>query len=218
MARGHTLIEVIIVAALVGAIALVTTGASDSINTAARYGGRKLDVDAEAQEILHFIANDLQNSSTDTDPVTLIPRYELTQDQAVVELVDRTAGNLATGDVTDTKVITAAEDLEGRPRNLTIPYNSRFRVQKVSGINVDPVIGEVETIWSSPIQYSVLDRQLVRDQDGRRQVIGTGVTAFRVVAEAQGNFRVFLRIQRRSPTTGEVLTASGMIEINPKNR
>lgn len=216
--RGYTLIEIILVASMAGAIVLFATGASDSITSAAGYGSRKLQVEAECQSVLHFIANDLQNSSTDTDPATLLPRFEIVQDAQVTELVDRTAVTVAETAVIDERTVVGEESLEHRPRVNVVTHNSIFRFQKVYDLNVDPVKGEVTPVWSPPMTYAVKGRNLVRTSGGKDRVVGTNVTAFKVVAEDQGNIKVFLRIQRRDPTTGDVLTASGMIEVNPKNR
>ncbi len=215
--RGFSLVEVIVAAAIAGTIILFATGASTSITGAACYGNRKLKTEADCQKVLQFISNDLQNSSSDSDPETLVPRFEIEDSTNVMELVPMTALDASRQAVVDVRQVTATEDLESRPRENVYRTNSIFRFQKVHNIEVDPVKGEVTPNWSSPISYQVKDRRLIREHEGRRQVIASGVTVFRVVAEAQGNFRVFLRIQRRNPATGEVLTASGMIEVNPKN-
>lgn len=214
---GYSLVELIIVSVLVTGIVLVTTGASESISTAAKYGSRKLNVDAEAQSILHFIANDLQNASADTNPITLAPRYEVIPDGPVKELVSRTASDLADGDEAAVRTVTGAEELGRRPRMNRITENSRFLFRKVVGLDVDPNLDEVQAFWSSPIEYYLRDRRLHREHEGKIRVVGTNVTTFRVVAEPQGNFRIFLRVQRRNPSSGEVLSASGVIEVNPKN-
>ena len=69
MMRGHTLVEVAIAATLVTGIVLVGTMTSTTITDTSNYGRHKLQVQAENQAALYFIANDLQNSSSDSDPV-----------------------------------------------------------------------------------------------------------------------------------------------------
>jgi len=215
--RGFTLVEIIVAAVITSAIVLFATGASSSITGAAGYGSRKLQVEADCQEILHFLANDLQNASSDSDPVTLVPRFEVEESTAVKELTSVTALTVAENEVVEELEVTGDESLENRPRANVYVKNSHFSFQKVHDLDVDPVKGEVTPIWSSPIEYYLKDRNLIREHNGHRRVVATNVSVFRVVAQPQGNFRVFVRIQKRNPANGEVLTASGMIEVNPKN-
>jgi prepilin-type N-terminal cleavage/methylation domain-containing protein len=262
--RGYTLVEVVIVVTLMSGIVLFAMETSSSITSASSYGRRLLRVQSENQESLWRIANDLQNASSDTDPVTNEPRFEIIDDVSVLELKTRTAENLAIGDTSDTilgtKVVSAgvvdgdgalgdnvvieediaantapvddvktigaltlqeteeSEIIEGRPRLMKIAQNSRFTFRKVVGYNANPSTGEVSKIWSTPVSYYVRGRQLIREQDGQTQVIGHDISAFKVFGEDKGNFRVFLRSQVRNPETGEVVTASGSVEVNPKNR
>ena len=50
------------------------------------------------------------------------------------------------------------------------------------------------------------------------RVVGGNVSVFKIFAEDKGNFRIFLRTQKRNKETGEVVTTSSAIEVNPKNR
>ena len=110
------------------------------------------------------------------------------------------------------------EVYEGRPRELQVIKNSRFTFQKVTGYEVDAGTGAVQPLWSTPITYFVRRRHLVREQNGTERVVGRNVTAFKVFAATGENFEIFIRTQKRDPRTGEVLTVSGSIEVNPKNR
>ena len=215
--QGFTLLEIMIVSLLVGVVIFLASSASGSITNVASDGLRRLQVEADCQNLLHSLANDLQNSSTDDDPTTLVPRFEIEEAADVKELVSFTAESAAVRDPVDSSIVTEDECLESRPRLNVFQKNSRFRFQKVFAIDVDPDNGEVTPVWSPPISYFLVDRNLVRDDDGYRQVVATGVTVFRIVAEPNGNFRIFVRIQRRNPGNGEIHTASGMIEVNPKN-
>jgi len=239
--RGHTLIEVTIAAALVTGIVIVASTTSGSISDASNYGRHLLEVQGNNQSALYFIANDLQNSSSDTDPLTNLPRYEIQDDNFVVELNPRTAISAASGARTDlvravtgtqissfedadaalataTNTPSTGEVFEGRPRELRVLKNSRFTFHKVTGHEIDAGIGAVQPLWSAPITYFVRRRHLIREQNGTERVIGRNVTAFKVFAETGANFEIFLRTQKRDPRTGDVLTVSGSIEVNPKNR
>ena len=247
--RGHTLLELMIAISLVSGIIIVATTTGTSITDATSVGRQKLQVHADNQTALYFLANDLQDSSSDSDPDTNLPRYEVLDADFVSELSTRTAENLADGCTTetvagvdtDTRTTTtvwsddidagvdkigttdlvaeaSGEILEGRPRLMKVEKNSRFTFRKVTGYNVDTGTGEVSPIWSTDVTYFVRDRKLIRVQDGRERVVGSNVSGFKVFAEDKGNFRIFLRTQKRNKETGEVVTTSSSIEINPKNR
>jgi len=248
-ARGHTLLELMIAVSLVAGIVIVATTTGTTITDATSYGRQKLQVQSDNQSALYFIANDLQNSSSDTDPDTNLPRYEVLDAEFVTELKTRTAEDLAAGSTaevvsgleadtmtsttvwstdietgvdqigtTDVVATAKGEILEGRPRLMKVEKNSRFTFRKVTGYNVDTGTGEVTPIWSTSIRYFVRNRKLVRTQDGRERVVGGNVSIFKIFAEDKGNFRIFLRTQKRNKETGEVVTTSSAIEVNPKNR
>jgi len=248
-ARGFTLLELMIAVSLIVVIITVATTTGTTIMDATTYGRQKLQVHSDNQSALFFLANDLQNSSSDSDPATNLPRYEILDAEFVTELATRTAVDLARGTTTETvagvdaetmtsttvwsddiedgvaKVgttdVTAnarGEILEGRPRLMKIEKNSRFTFRKITGYSVDSGTGEVSPIWSSDVTYFVRNRRLIREQDGRERVVGGNVSGFKVFAEDKGNFRVFLRTQKRNKETGEVVTTSSSIEVNPKNR
>jgi prepilin-type N-terminal cleavage/methylation domain-containing protein len=247
--EGFTLLELMIAISLVTGIIIVATTTGTTITDATTYGRQKLKVHSDNQSALYFIANDLQNSSSDTDPDTNMPRYEILDAEFVSELASRTSEDLSAdrtdeyvagvdadtmtsttvwsddidADVdkigtTDLAETAKGEILEGRPRLMKVEKNSRFTFRKITGFNVDTGIGEVSPIWSTPVTYFVRERQLIREQDGRERVVSGNVSGFKVFAEDKGNFRVFLRTQKRNKETGEVVTTSSAIEINPKNR
>jgi hypothetical protein len=238
-----------IAVSLVTGIIIVATTTGSTITDASTYGRQKLQVQSDNQSTLYFLVNDLQNGSSDSDPDTNLPRYEILDGDVVTELKSRTADDLAKGDTAEYVAGTATEDktsttvwsgdieldvekvgttdltatvdgeiLEGRPRLMKIEKNSRFTFHKVKGYDIDTGTGEVRPLWSTPVTYFVRDRHLVRVHNGRERIVGKNVSVFKVFAEEKGNFRVFVRTQKRNKETGEVITVSGAVEINPKNR
>jgi hypothetical protein len=217
-ARGLTLVELLISTSLLGGFLLFATAVTDSIGRTGNRGRRALEVRTANEKAVEFVVNELQNASSGLDPDTGTARFRLENDTPAVELVSRTAASARTGRRDESRVSDAADEvLAGRPRLLRVARNSRFTFRRVTGVETDPVTGDAHARWSDPITYYVEARRLIREQAGRRRVIGTNVSAFKVIAHEEGNFTVILRSQLRDPSTGEVLSASNSVEIRPRN-
>jgi hypothetical protein len=238
MSRGHTLVEVLIAAGIVGGIVVFATGTMDSLTSAGHEGRTQLQAVSGNQRALLFLANDLQSSSTDSDPDTGAPRYTIETGSAVRGLrsrrvvaageadgYERIGGQSPRAALPD-ELDTAAERVaaselgtgEHRARDTKAVVNSVLTFRKVVGYTIDPASGEVGPIWSSPITYSVNERrQLVRLENGQDHVVGRNVTVFEVRVDDLGNFIVTLVTEQHDRRSGKVSQVANRIEVHPKN-
>ncbi len=103
-----------------------------------------------------------------------------------------------------------------RPRRRAIARNSVLRFQKVVGFSIDD-FGTPSAQWSTPIEYRVDGRRLLRVQDGRTSVVAVGVVGFRAELTDVGSILVTIVSQAATGRTGRVTFQANQIEVMPKN-
>lgn len=103
-----------------------------------------------------------------------------------------------------------------RPRHAVIAKNSVLTFQKVTGYTIDSSGAPVVT-WSSPITYEVVDRELVREQDGLTSVMCNTCVGFQAQVSDVGTVLLTIVSQAKSHAKGGLVAEANQIEISPKN-
>lgn len=239
MNRGHTLLEVLIAASLVGGVVLFASGTVGSLTDVGHQGQTKLEAASANQRALLAVANDLQSASSDTDPETGLPRYSLVTGGTVLGLRSKTVtptgvdggiekiGSDISEVTLDSNLDTAEERFDAKilgtgldhARDYEAAQNTNLTFRKVVGYTIDAGTGEVGPIWSEPISYSVNGRrQLIRTEEGQTRVMGRNVSLFDVRVDDLGNFIITLVTEQHDSRKGGVEQVANRIEVHPKNK
>lgn len=113
---------------------------------------------------------------------------------------------------------TAAISLNsGRPRHAVIAKNSILTFQKVLSYTIDGTGAPVVT-WTTPIEYRVINKKLIRTQDGKSTVACPVCVGFRAEISDAGTVIVTIVSQGRTHGNGgRVMAGANQIEVGPKN-
>lgn len=90
-----------------------------------------------------------------------------------------------------------------------------LRYQRLAGAQL--VAGEMQPVWSDPIEISLDDRgRVLRTEGDRRRVLGTGVKDLRFEVTASGRFRVTCVTTVRDPRTGKRRDVTHRLVVKPR--
>lgn len=103
-----------------------------------------------------------------------------------------------------------------RPRHANIPVNSVLTFQKVAGYTVG-TDGAPLITWTTPVEYRVVGRKLMRTQDGQATVMCPVCVGFQVTITDAGTVLVTIVSQKRAHERGRIVADANQIEISPKN-
>jgi hypothetical protein len=103
-----------------------------------------------------------------------------------------------------------------RPRHAQILLNSVLTFQTVTGYAFD-ADGQPVIQWSSPIDYRVENRHLVRIQGANRRVICPVCIGFQAQVTDAGTLMLTIVSQARATATGRIQADANQIEVSPKN-
>jgi hypothetical protein len=103
-----------------------------------------------------------------------------------------------------------------RPRHAQILLNSVLTFEVVTGYTVD-ADGQPVVNWSSPIEYRVENRHLVRVQGASKRIVCPTCIGFQVQPTDSGTLLITIVSQTRSHATGRIVADANQIEVSPKN-
>lgn len=103
-----------------------------------------------------------------------------------------------------------------RPREVQFLADSVLRFQKVLDYGFD-VTGEPVVTWGNWVEYRIRNRNLIRIENGRTQVVSANAVGLRVQATTANTLIITLITERRTRETKEIARTATQIEVFPKN-